>query len=227
MSAFFGYVNADSGTTAIPTGADNFVSPGPADQGQPTSFLPGANHDAWVATFDAASSLTWTVGGESVTASNDQSKYCSVQPMPPGPVGPIGPTGPGGPAGVGGPSGSTGPSGVSGPTGPGGSRGPTGPQGATGPTGPQGTPGSSGFVRITGAPHLVRPGHELTATATCPDGDAAVGGGFETLGPALPPTFALEAFASYPSGPSWVVTIADPGHPVRSFRVDVDCAIVP
>lgn len=190
LSVWFGYVSANSGTIDIPVGADNFVSPDPADRGQATTFSPGAQSSSWVTTFDLGQtpSLTWTLLGQSTTATDDPSNYCSVAPWPPGP------------------------------------QGPQGPQGPTGPAGPQGPQGTSGFAQIAGDPVSVAPRQQQTATASCPDGDAAIDGGYQLLGAGHRPTPTLQVFSSYPSGRSWVVTVANQdagGTP--SFRVHATC----
>lgn len=122
-------------------------------------------------------------------------------PGPQGPTGPTGPTGaqggpgpqgpPGAPGeqglpGVPGTPGSIGPTGPTGPAGQVGAGGPIGPPGATGPTGPPGATGATGAgstVRVTVATATtmsgVRPevGTLLAATASCPPGQQATGGG--------------------------------------------------
>jgi hypothetical protein len=110
-------------------------------------------------------------------------------------VGPTGPTGPTGPGGAPGPPGSPGPMGAPGTIGPAGPTGPAGDVGAAGPTGPQGPPGPAGAtgppgptgtgstVRVTvetaTAVSGERPdvGTLLAATASCPPGQQATGGG--------------------------------------------------
>jgi hypothetical protein len=74
--------------------------------------------------------------------------------------------------------------GVQGPTGP---SGPAGPSGPTGPTGPTGPPGVSGYELVTVDEELVEPNPNATvapgveATASCPSGKKAVGGGFNVF----------------------------------------------
>ena len=123
------------------------------------------------------------------------------EPGPGGATGPTGPTGPGGPPGPqglpgptgmpGGP-GTPGPTGSVGPTGPAGGVGAVGPTGPTGPTGTTGAPGATGATGATGAGSTVRVtvetatavsgerpdvGTLLAATASCPPGQQASGGG--------------------------------------------------
>ena len=100
---------------------------------------------------------------------------------PQGPTGPTGDTGPTGPQGPTGPTGATGPAGDDGATGPAGPQGPTGVTGATGPTGAQGapgTPGVSGYQLVTGRRSARTSAPTRTASADCPAGKVAVGGGY-------------------------------------------------
>ena len=55
-------LNADE-TLHIPVGPDNAVAPGPADQGQPTWFLPGHRHGVFAVPLPAGSTteITWTL----------------------------------------------------------------------------------------------------------------------------------------------------------------------
>ena len=43
----FGYMNRNSSEVEVPLGPGNTVEPAPADQGQPTNFLPGRQRDAF------------------------------------------------------------------------------------------------------------------------------------------------------------------------------------
>jgi uncharacterized repeat protein (TIGR01451 family) len=73
LLAHFGYRNPNA-TAIEPASADNAFSPEPAGRGQPTRFEPGT----WVDVFQAevgGGSLTWTLTGNSVTAS-DGSPRC-------------------------------------------------------------------------------------------------------------------------------------------------------
>jgi hypothetical protein len=78
------------------------------------------------------------------------------------------PTGPRGPAGPQGAAGAQGAAGPAGPTGPAGAQGPQGPQGTQGPQGP---PGIVGFDTVSAT------NGTATATANCPAGEVATGGG--------------------------------------------------
>ena len=162
LQANFGYVNADTSADFVPIGEDNFISPDPADRDQTTFFQQGIKFQAWSYTIVLSNtpSITWNLLGQSVTASNDPSKYCAGAVGPPGPPGASGPAGPQGDpgpqgatgaAGPQGPQGDPGPQGATGGTGPQGTQGPPGPQGATGAAGPQGTQGTAGPQGATGA----------------------------------------------------------------------------
>ena len=110
---------------------------------------------------------------------------------PQGPTGLQGATGPQGVQGAPGPEGSTGPQGAAGPrgaTGLTGSQGSAGPQGATGARGPAGATGAAGAsgtiassTAVAGTPALstvgAPVGSTVTASATCPQGEVALGGG--------------------------------------------------
>lgn len=119
-----------------------------------------------------------------------------------------------------GPQGPTGAQGVPGPQGPGGPAGPAGPagpQGPTGPTGPQGPAGPAGAVDVTPVTvnFDIAPG-QSNATASCPAGAAATGGGFHiTATPvdvqapyvsASGPVIVTDQF-SVPSSVGWFVEI--------------------
>jgi hypothetical protein len=104
VTAYFGYVSANSSPVIIQVGPRNFVSPGPENQGQPTVFYPGAQYLAWQTSFNASNTeITWTLLGQGTTAFNDPTIYCAdsiLPPGPPGPTGDAGPQGPQGPAGI-------------------------------------------------------------------------------------------------------------------------------
>ena len=62
--AAFEYLNRNSAETLdIPIGPDNTMSPGPADQGQPTHFLPGHQHGVFAVPVpdEASTEITWTL----------------------------------------------------------------------------------------------------------------------------------------------------------------------
>jgi Collagen triple helix repeat (20 copies) len=113
---------------------------------------------------------------------------------PAGPAGLQGATGAQGAQGVPGPQGLTGPQGPAGPRGaPGvtGKQGAAGPAGAAGARGPVGATGASGTIAsstaVSGAAVLsgvdAPVGTAVTATATCPAGEVALGGGAQVTAP--------------------------------------------
>jgi uncharacterized repeat protein (TIGR01451 family) len=67
--AHFGYQNPNDAAVQIPVGSDNAFSPGDADRGQPTDFLPGSHGDVVQVESVGGAPLTWTVTGNAATAS--------------------------------------------------------------------------------------------------------------------------------------------------------------
>ncbi|MFE4467921.1 Calx-beta domain-containing protein [Leifsonia sp. NPDC056824] len=63
-----GYRSSASAPVTVTPGSGDDLSPGAADRGQPSTFLPGEHHGAWLLTVDAAAepSLTWTLGSRSL-----------------------------------------------------------------------------------------------------------------------------------------------------------------
>jgi hypothetical protein len=47
LTVYFGYVSGNANSVTVEISTLNFISPNPLNRGQPTSFLPGVNHDAW------------------------------------------------------------------------------------------------------------------------------------------------------------------------------------
>ncbi len=102
-----------------------------------------------------------------------------------GALGPAGVAGPTGATGAAGPTGATGGAGAAGPTGATGDVGAAGPTGATGDVGaagPTGANGVSGYEIVLGTATADDEVVPKTATATCPGGKVAVGGGYDALG---------------------------------------------
>jgi hypothetical protein len=169
-----------------------------------------------------------------------------------GPSGATGPTGPSGPTGTSGPSGPEGPSGAEGTSGPQGSSGPVGGTGVAGPSGPSGASGASGPTGASGASGAsgptgasgsqgpsgvsgiefvtsdafsVNPVAQQSESARCPAGDAAIAGGYEIITREAPLFLAPQILASYPSGQSWVVTVANINvRGVVRYRIHATCA---
>jgi MYXO-CTERM domain-containing protein len=79
-----GYTTAGTATQVIAVGPDNTVTPAPADRGQPTTFLPGAHDNVWIADVTAAqvaAGTTWRVTGHTVNVDGRTSE-CASKPVP-------------------------------------------------------------------------------------------------------------------------------------------------
>ena len=128
--------------------------------------------------------------------------YVSSPDAVAGPQGPTGVQGATGPQGVQGVPGTQGPAGATGPTGAKGATGFTGLQGPAGATGAAGARGPAGATGATGASGTVVAstptpgtpvlsatdapvGTAVSATATCPQGEFALGGGAQVSAPGL------------------------------------------
>jgi len=86
----FGYMNRNSSVVEVPLGAANTVDPAPADRGQPTTFLPGRQRDAFHIHVpkDFSGKFVWTVtyagATQTATGSLDQNYSLDVgDPEPP------------------------------------------------------------------------------------------------------------------------------------------------
>ncbi len=79
ITEFFGYTSTFTSDTVFPIGPGNFFSPPPFDRGQPTTFQPGVFHRVFSATWTKPtdSSITWNLGGGSVTDDGTQSPNCT------------------------------------------------------------------------------------------------------------------------------------------------------
>ena len=95
--------------------------------------------------------------------------------------------GPQGPAGATGPAGAKGATGLTGMQGPAGATGTRGPAGSTGATGASGTVAASTTTSGTPVLSAIDPavGTSVTATASCPQGEFALGGGAQVSAPGL------------------------------------------
>jgi hypothetical protein len=80
-NSLWGYTNSSGSTEKISIGSGNKFSPNPQNRGQPTSFLPGTNHNVFVVTWNGSGSLTWTLNGHDVSATTSSTK-CSSNPVP-------------------------------------------------------------------------------------------------------------------------------------------------
>jgi hypothetical protein len=75
--------NPTSSTIVVPLGASNSMAPAPLGPSQPTSFTSGTRY--FSIGFPVGGSITWTIGGHSVTASG-LTPACTVTPGALGPV---------------------------------------------------------------------------------------------------------------------------------------------
>ncbi|WP_432825076.1 endo-1,4-beta-xylanase [Dactylosporangium sp. CA-092794] len=66
-TAYFGYNNPNAFGLPVPIGAANTFTPAPADRGQPVAFLPFQRPRRVAVPFTSGSSVTWQLGGQSVT----------------------------------------------------------------------------------------------------------------------------------------------------------------
>jgi Collagen triple helix repeat (20 copies) len=140
---------------------------------------------------------------------------------PQGPRGPAGPAGPQGPKGDPGAAGPPGAQGIMGPSGLPGSPGPPGPPGATGP------PGVSGYLLVT-AESATDSTTPKGATAVCPGGRKAVGGGGEVVG-STPPQVALQGTVPLAGGVGWQAFAGETSATAANWTVRTwaVCAIAP
>lgn len=75
--AFFGYNNPNAAAVNIAvSAANNGFSPAPENRGQPTTFQPGLQANAFAVDFDG-SALTWKLVSATATASSDPSVRCA------------------------------------------------------------------------------------------------------------------------------------------------------
>jgi len=155
--------------------------------------------------------LTGPIGPTGLTGATGPTGETGAQGIQ-GPTGLTGATGDTGAQGIQGPTGltgATGPQGIQGPTGLTGATGPQGIQGPTGLTGATGADGASGWVRVVGTAVVGSRYSLATATADCPSGKKALGGGYLITAVNSEYSYhcAVPAMASYPSdGDTWTVT---------------------
>jgi hypothetical protein len=79
--AYFGFSNTAGTTLTFPQGPSNAFSGGSPDRGQITSFIPGDHAEAFAVSFDG-NSLSWTLAGETVTASSGSTPCISLECLP-------------------------------------------------------------------------------------------------------------------------------------------------
>ncbi len=75
--AVWGYRNNNNFAVPAPIGTANGFAPEPADRGQPTQFEPGSWPAVFQTAFGTAGTLTWTLAGQSATASS-ASTHCTA-----------------------------------------------------------------------------------------------------------------------------------------------------
>ena len=80
-NSLWGYDNSTGHDDPKPVGSLNSFSPSPANRGQPTLILQGTHHNAFVVTWDGASSLTWNLDSRTATATKS-STACGSNPVP-------------------------------------------------------------------------------------------------------------------------------------------------
>jgi hypothetical protein len=76
--AFWGYRNDNAFAVTLPVGPGNDFAPSPQDRGQPTVFEPGTWAEEFATPFNGAGSLTWTLMGQTVTASSNSSPCTGI-----------------------------------------------------------------------------------------------------------------------------------------------------
>jgi hypothetical protein len=78
-----GYVNSTTATVNYPVGTLNYVTPAPADRGQPTQFLPGTHTNVWAPTVSASdmnNNPNWFVNGIAVNYAGNI-PACATKPV--------------------------------------------------------------------------------------------------------------------------------------------------
>ena len=73
-AAVWGYSNPNSFPVTVPVGATNGFAPAPANRGQPLVFQPGRQVGVIQTPFADATTLTWTVGKKTITASSSSNR---------------------------------------------------------------------------------------------------------------------------------------------------------
>ena len=158
-----------------------------------------------------------SVNGDPTCSSGDP-KIVWHEAGPTGLAGPAGPQGPRGPKGVRGPKGLKGRPGKDGKDGKDGNNGNNGARGATGSSGPRG-PMANLVTYSVSASTSGSDGRLMTISASCDDGDFALGGGFETDGIIL-----ASLGQGAPSPTSWQAIALASTDETSELRVQVICA---
>ena len=76
--AVWGYRNDNDFPVQVPIGATNEFAPAPADRGQPKRFEPGRWIGSFQTPFGNAGTLTWTLAGQTVTASSASPRCTAI-----------------------------------------------------------------------------------------------------------------------------------------------------
>jgi hypothetical protein len=105
------------------------------------------------------------------------------------------------------------------PAGPKGDKGDRGEPGAKGEPGAQGVPGLSGYETVIGSAVPVPANGYAVATATCPTGKVAIGGGFTTL------SAVVTASGPAQNGSQWLIVAKNAGQGA-TVAAAVTCATV-
>ena len=79
-NSLWGYDSTSGSVENIPIGSTNYFSPGAQNQGQPTAFQPGTNNNVFTVTWSGSSELTWTLNGQSASATTSSTK-CGSNPV--------------------------------------------------------------------------------------------------------------------------------------------------
>lgn len=80
MTVLWGWTNPTGDTARIAGGAQNRISPGPNNQGQPTLFGPGTHRNVFVTTV-SDDEAQWRLGNRTAEADEDDTQPCATKPV--------------------------------------------------------------------------------------------------------------------------------------------------
>ncbi len=80
LVAHFGYQNDASSAVEVAIGGTNYMTPGAANRGQPTTFVTGRISNAFTVTIPSTQTLTWIVGTTSAAA-GIATQRCQTSPL--------------------------------------------------------------------------------------------------------------------------------------------------
>jgi hypothetical protein len=83
VTVSIGVSSTNSSGVSVPVGADNKITQGAPDRGQPTSFAGGLNNNVWAMTVtypEINAGINWQLAGNSVAV--DAVTQCASKPMP-------------------------------------------------------------------------------------------------------------------------------------------------